>query len=471
VKRPGAGWLAAGSLAGLGLVVLAARGHGPRDVPAGTGYAALDLCSRTMVSGEGFDHVRTRFVEPKVRPLPLFWKIDHEPGVRVAVSTDLPLLASPRVAIYRPGLGCTIVPPGTGEAQVRTQAFVPFREPARDTRPWPFGEGAAETDRLDARTRAVIDHAAGQILGEWSDPGDEPPKTTALLVAHDGRLVYERYGEDFAREQPQLGWSMTKSLTAIVAGAMVRDGKIALDAPVGLARWKGTPKEGITWRSLLNMAPGLKWDEGYGGASDATQMLFSQADEGAWAADRPLSSRPGTTFTYSTGFTNIAMLAMRELLGGAHQALYDYYQGQVFAPLGIHGAVIEPDASGTPVGGARGLLRPVDWLRLGQLIENGGTWSGAVILPADYVAFLRSPSPASAAYGGSVWRRESKMISPADRDRLPPDLVWFAGHLGQYVVMTRGWVVLRMGVSFGSEARHDPVRHRFFELVGDLVAL
>src|SRR5262245_58646609 len=116
------------------------------------------------------------------------------------------------------------------------------------------------------------------------------------------------------------------------------------------------------------MAPGLRWFEGYGGASDATEMLFSQPDQGAWAADRELTSPPGTVFTYSTGFSNIAMLRMRQLLGGSHQAVYDYYQQRLFRPLAIRGGVIEADASGTPVGGARGLLRPVDWLRLGQLI-------------------------------------------------------------------------------------------------------
>src|SRR5262249_4980069 len=153
-----------------------------------------------------------------------------------------------------------------------------------------------------------------------------------------------------------------------IAGLFARDGKLALDAPVGLSRWKGTPnKAAITWRQLLNMAPGLSWFEGYGGASDATEMLFSHADQGAWAADRPLVDKPGTHFVYSTGFVNIAMLAMRESLGGSSQELYDLYQRELFAPLGIRGGVIELDASGTPNGGARGILRPVDWLRLGQL--------------------------------------------------------------------------------------------------------
>lgn len=185
-----------------------------------------------------------------------------------------------------------------------------------------------------------------------------------------------------------------------------------------------------------------------------------------WAADRPLTSTPGTTFAYSTGFTMIAALRIRQLLGGEHQAVYDYYQRRLFAPLGIRHGVIEPDASGTPAGGARGVLRPVDWLRLGQLIANGGRWNGVTLLGPDYVAFMTAPSPANADYGGYVWRRDSDMILLHARKQLPDDLVWFAGHLGQLtvVVPSRRLVVVRMGVAMAGEAARNDV----FALVTDL---
>ena len=284
--------------------------------------------------------------------------------------------------------------------------------------------------------------------------------------------MYERYGQGYAREQPELGWSMTKTLTAIVAGTLARDGKLSLDGEVGLARWKGTPKEAITWRQLLNMAPGLEWFEGYGGASDATEMLFSQADEGAWAADRPLTSRPGTVFTYSTGFSNIAMLRMRELLGGTHQAIYDHYQRALFAPLGVRGGVIEPDASGTPVGGARGMLRPVDWLRLGQLIWQRRDAERRVDPAAGMgVIHDRPLLRPTTEYGGSIWRQASPTIEPHLRARLPGDMVFFAGHLGQFtvVVPSRKLVVLRMGVDLGGYMDHDGTLQQVMGLVADLL--
>jgi CubicO group peptidase (beta-lactamase class C family) len=450
----------------------AAAGHSPRDIPSGTGYSALDLCTRTLHSREPLEQVRTRYVEPKVNPLALIWSVDYAAGEHVRVQTILPWLSHPRSAIYRAGLGCTVIPPGASEAAVRAQALEQASETRADARPWPMGEGPAEDALLAAPARAVLEQHAPRIFDDSSEL-KTATNTTALLVAYDGHLVYERYGQNHQREQPQIGWSMTKTLTALMAGVLSREGKLELDAPVGLSRWKGTRKAEITWRHLLNMAPGLAWFEGYGGASDATQMLFSQADQGAWAADRPLTHKPGTHFVYSTGFTNIAMLGMRELLGGKTQALYDLYQQRLFAPLGIRGGVIELDASGTPVGGARGVLRPVDWLRLGRLVESRGSWNGQEILSPAWVDFMTRASPASAEYGGFMWRRETPMIAPELRKALPADLSWFAGHMGQFVIVmpSKKLVVLRMGVAMNDTMETSVARDRVFELVRDLVAV
>lgn len=458
--------------AALCALLAGARSIGPaRDIPAATGYAAWDLCTRVMQIGQPLERVRRLYTEPKVRQLPYLWAVDFQPGSRVEVRTMLPTLTHARSAIFRPHLGCTLIPPDASEAEVRAQPFRPAPEPPADARPWPLGEGPAETGLLGKRARAIVERHARIIFGEPSDELDERLNATALLVAREGHLVYERYGPGMTREQPQLGWSMTKTLTAIIAGAMQRQGRIDLDRPVGLPRWKGTAKQEITWRQLLNMAPGLAWFEGYGGKSDATDMLFSQADQGAWAADRPLVAKPGTVFNYSTGFSNIAMLRMRQLLGGGYQAIYDYYQRRIFAPLGIRRGVIEPDASGTPVGGARGILRPVDWLRLGQLVADGGTWDAEAILSPGYVAFLTAASPASPGYGGSIWRQASDKIAPETRARLPQDTVWFAGHMGQFtiVVPSRKLVLLRMGVAQGQTMYDNLPLRQVLALAVDLL--
>jgi len=460
-------WRAA-SLACLSLLsTQAARADLIADIPAGTGYASWELCTRTQQSGDDYLRVRWSYTAPKVQPLPIVWAIQYVPGSKVDVSSFIPFITNKRTAVYRKGLGCTLVPPGATEAGVRAQAFKPVALPLPSVQSWPAGEGATEAALLTPAQAALLATHGDRIFTETTTKLNQKQNALAFLVARDGHLVYERYARDYRRDQPQLGWSMTKSLTGLMAGVMATDGRLNLDAPVGLTQWAGSAKAAITWKQLLNMAPGMAWSEGYDGASDATEMLFSQPNQGAWAADRPLTATPGTVFNYSTGFATLATYGMKQVLGGSHQALYDYYQQRLFAPLGIRQGVIEPDASGTPVGGARGVLRPVDWLRLGQLVAQGGQWQGQALIAPEVMKFLVAPSPASAEYGGFIWRQPSTAIPDAVRARLPADLVWFAGHMGQFLVIvpSHNLVVLRMGVSF----EKDQARALVFEAVADMV--
>lgn len=437
------------------------------DIPAGTGYAALEMCTRSMQSQDNYWRVRWLYTVPKVQPLPAVWMVDYLPSIKVSVRSWVPLISNPRTAIYRKGLGCTVIPPGTSEAAVRAQPFKPVEAAPVSDQPWPLGEGPSDSSGLSADQLDLLQRRSDQIFSESTNQLNQKKNTIAFLVAHRGRLIHERYAKDYHREQAQLGWSMTKSLTAMIAGAMATDGLLNLDAPVGLPRWSGSPKAAITWKQLLNMAPGLAWTEDYTGANDTTEMLFSQADEGSWAADRPMTSTPGTVFNYSTGSPTIAMLRMKQLLGGSHQALYNYYQRRLLMPLGIRQGVIEPDATGTPVGGARGVLRPIDWLRLGQLVSQGGQWQGQTLLNADTMKFLLGPSPANPGYGGYIWRQSSDEVPGDLAPRIPKDSVFFLGHMGQLTVIvpSKQLVVVRMGASFDKET----VKRDVLETVADLV--
>ena len=89
--------LACGALAATALLVAGvSRGKSiGKDIPAGTGYSALDLCSRTTLSGEPASWVLARYIEPKVQPLPTFWIVESEPRERVAVRTWSPAAHPP----------------------------------------------------------------------------------------------------------------------------------------------------------------------------------------------------------------------------------------------------------------------------------------------------------------------------------------------------------------------------------------
>src|SRR3546814_14118724 len=71
---------------------------------------------------------------------------------------------------------------------------------------------------------------------------------------------------------------MAKTVTAMLVGELVADGKLALDAPAPVPEWHrpGDPRGAITLRMLLQMRSGLRHTE-IGDPierSDTNQVLF-----------------------------------------------------------------------------------------------------------------------------------------------------------------------------------------------------
>ncbi|MDE2402359.1 MAG: serine hydrolase [Burkholderiales bacterium] len=435
------------------------------DAPMGTGYAAWELCTRVMQGNDDLARVRERYTAPKVSPLSKVWSVDVSMGHRVEVNTWLPLDVFKRVAVFRPGLGCTLVPPGIDEAAVLRQPLqgvVANGQALPSRAPWPLGEGVAEPTRLTPAQQALVQRWSDTLFDEA--PAQARQNTVAVLVAKDGHLVHERYAPGYNQDQPQLGWSLTKTLTAMWAGSMVGEGRFKLDDPAPVGQWVGTDKARITWRHLLNMAPGLFWDEGHKGFSSTSEMLFSMADQGDYAAVQAVVAAPGSAFNYSTGTTAIVSKALRTVLGGDAQASYDHLQKHLFQPLGMRHAVLQADASGTPIGGAGGVLRPRDWFRLGELVRNDGRWNGQALVSDSFVRFMKTPSPANPGYGGFMRLHDPKELPKGTAT----DVVYFAGLMGQYLVIipSQQLMVLRMGVSFDQE----DTKRRVFEMATALAA-
>ena len=87
--------------------------------------------------------------------------------------------------------------------------------------------------------------------------------TRALLLLHGGEIVAERYAEGYGARTPFVGWSMSKTVTALLIGALVSEGRLELDASPPIPAWQraGDPRGAITLRHLLQMRSGLRHEE------------------------------------------------------------------------------------------------------------------------------------------------------------------------------------------------------------------
>ncbi len=207
-----------------------------------------------------------------------------------------------RSAQYREGLGCTLE---IGDTSALDRVTVPPVSVPGDAS-WPRGE---RVSTLSAGAQLSLERTLQQDRQEDYD-------SRALLIARDGAIVAEAYGEDFGPGTLHLGWSMGKSITAMLLGSLeyrnrLRPGETDLFAP-----WSGDERASISVRNLLQATSGLAFSEVYTPGTDATRMLFDSHSAAAVAMAKPLEHPPGRHFSYSSGTTNLLASLLVERLGG-----------------------------------------------------------------------------------------------------------------------------------------------------------
>ena len=319
--------------------------------------------------------------------------------------------------------------------------------------------------------RAVEDLFADTAAGQ----------TRAFVVLREGHIVAERYGEGYGKDSRLVGWSMSKSITGVLIGMLVADGRLRLDETAPVPAWQrsGDPRGEITLRQLLQMRSGLRHTEGGDPLyqSDEVRMLFldGRDDMAAYAEAQPLEAVPGRKFEYSSASSVVlADIATRSLTDSPDPtmrrlALTEFMRTRLLEPLGMRSMLAEFDAAGTMVGSSliHGTAR--DWAKFGDFLRSGGAVRGAQLVPRGWIDFMIAPSPRNPGYGAQLWlnrpqRDGAEVLFPG---KAPQSLFACIGHLGQYVLVSpaQKLVVVRLGKS--DEEQRQVLRQR----LGDIVAL
>lgn len=299
----------------------------------------------------------------------------------------------------------------------------------------------------------------------------ETGETRAVLVLHKGRIVAERYAPGYHENTRFISWSMAKTVTAVLIGLLVADGRLRLDESVPVPAWQrpGDPRGEITLRQLLQMRSGLRHTEAGDPVyeSDEVRMLFLDGRDAmaAYAEAQPLEAEPGRKWEYSSATTVIlADIAARALTTSSdpairRRAVGDYLHTRLFEPLGMTSMVPEYDAAGTLIGGSLMHASARDWARFGEFLRNKGSVNGAQLVPSAWIEFMTTPSPRNPGYGAQTW-----LNRPQPGEDQPPfpgaprSAFSMNGHLGQYVLVspTQELTIVRLGKTL--DDRHAPVR-------------
>jgi CubicO group peptidase (beta-lactamase class C family) len=394
------------------------------------GYNAKLLCSCIFVSG--LTQAEAESVELGFGPL---WLASNK------VDTEARRVESHvwgfhrKVAQYREGQGCFVIDKRQFNAEL-----------ARSHNPrlgWDWYE--------DAYPKVPVSGSPAMMRALQSGfdaPGEKKLQTRAIVVLKDGELVGEAYADGIHADTPLLGWSMAKSVTALLAGLLYSDGYWTQSSPLNLPEWQGDGRKDITLGHAVQMTTGLDWEENYGDVSNATIMLYRERAMGQYAASVPLAHTPGSEWKYSSGTSNILAYALRGAFK-TNEAYLNFPYECLFAPMGAQSFLIETDASGHFVGSSYAYASGRDWAKMGQLCLDYGYWRGAPLVDSAWVAQVTTATEISGGtYGGHFWTNAAGRY----QEMAPTDF-WMDGFQGQQVLVLRseGLVIARLGVTYQEE--------------------
>ena len=246
------------------------------------------------------------------------------------------------------------------------------------------------------------------------------------------------------------GWSMTKSVTAMVAGRAVTMRKLDVERPLARLYPEADREHGrLRARHLLTMTSGLhrNW----------VRELSPQYDRVRDALSLPFDYRPGAHWEYAQSPVSWLANAVGRSTGGR---IEDFAQRELFGRIGIprDAWTWDTDRSGNAEGWAHLHMRNGDWARLGHLMLRGGRWGRKQLLARAYVKKMLTPGKVNNAYGYLWWlNRGGSYVLPnvegEDRGRGkivasgPKDMFLAAGSGEQrlFVIPSRDLVIVRLG--------------------------
>ncbi len=244
-----------------------------------------------------------------------------------------------------------------------------------------------------------------KFIGRWKEANIH-----AVVVARAGKLIMERYytGADERLGDP-IGTiayapnvrhdvrSISKSVTSLLVGIALRQGKFPdLDTAVidqfpEYASLRNADNERITFRHLLTMSSGLKWDEllPYNNPANSELQMDEAADPIRYVLEQPVIAPPGSVYNYNGGNTFLLGAVLAKATG---KRLDEYAKEKLFGPLGITDVEwVNLPSTGQPYAPSGLRLRPRDAAKLGQLMVADGVWNDTQILPRGWTGSSMKP--------------------------------------------------------------------------------
>ncbi len=250
--------------------------------------------------------------------------------------------------------------------------------------------GSLQKAHIDEK---IISQFIDEIVLKPADSIDDP-YIHGMLIARSGKLVLEEYFHGFHRNKAHDTRSASKSLASVLAGAVIHSGApLALTSPVfqtilGKTASNETAtdlrRQKINLEHLLSMSSGLDCDDGDSSSKGNEGTMQSQEKQADWyryTMDLDMVREPGEKAVYCSAGMNLVGSVLAAASG---RKLEELFLELIASPLQINHYYLNLSPTGQPYLGGGIYWRPRDFMKLGQLMLNGGTWNGRRIISKDY---------------------------------------------------------------------------------------
>lgn len=344
-----------------------------------------------------------------------------------------------------------------------------YRPPQASDDGWAVADAAAQGWRVGRFAELEAAIAQGTF-----------PQTTSVVVAKDGRLVYEAYFNGGGAQVLNDARSVSKSVTGLLVGAAIDRGLIpGVQAGVYGYFADRTPwphpdprKAAFTLEDLLTMSSLWDCDDDNPFSEGNEERMYVREDWTGFVLGLPIKgfapwmTRPersphGRAFSYCTAGSFLLGAVVERASG---QPLAAFAAQALERPLGIDTVQWNRAPEGVGMGGGGTRYRSRDLAKLGQLAADGGRWKGRAVISEAWInasLSVHAQAREDADYGYQFWRFRFPL-------RGAQVGVWaMSGNGGNYVfiVPEQRLVVVLTRTSFNQRNAHAQSQQMFADYI------